>query len=63
MSFGPADVVENAVQAVINQSAGGGDPRFANYKPADFIESGPLAELDRSGTIDRLDAGRDMKAR
>jgi hypothetical protein len=62
LAFGPADVVENAVQAVINQSAGG-DPKFANYKPADFIESGPLAELDRSGTIDRLDAGRDMKAR
>ena len=24
-----------------------GDPKFAKTKPADFIESGPLAELDR----------------
>jgi hypothetical protein len=30
------------------------DPRLAQHKPAEFIESGPLAELDRSGYIDRL---------
>jgi hypothetical protein len=27
------------------------------------IESGPLAELDRSGHVDGLYAGQDMKAR
>jgi hypothetical protein len=48
LSFGPADVVESGVQAVINHLAER-DPKFANYKPDDFIESGPLAELDRSG--------------
>ena len=54
--------VESAVQAVINHLAEG-DAKFAKTKPADFIESGPLAELDRSGYIDRLYAGQDMKAR
>ena len=45
--------VETAVQAVINHLAEG-DPKYAQYKPADFIEAGPLAELDKSGFIDRL---------
>lgn len=49
--------VESAVQAVINHLAEG-DPKYAQHKPAEFIESGPLAELDRSGFIDRLYAGR-----
>ena len=48
--------VQSAVQAVINHLAED-DPKFAKYKPADFIESGPLTELDRSGYIDRLYAG------
>lgn len=48
--------VESAVQAVINHLAEG-DPKFAKYKPAEFVESGPLTELDRSGYIDRLYAG------
>jgi len=52
--------VDSAVQAVINHLAEG-DPKFAKYKPAEFIESGPLAELDRSGYIDRLYAGQDAK--
>jgi hypothetical protein len=39
------------------------DPKFAKTKPADFIESGPLAELDRNGYIDRLYGGRDTKTR
>ena len=43
----------NKVQAVINHLAEG-DPKYAQYKPADFIEAGPLAELDKSGFIDRL---------
>ncbi|HXG50189.1 MAG TPA: ABC transporter substrate-binding protein [candidate division Zixibacteria bacterium] len=49
--------VESAVQAVIQHLAEG-DPKFAGYKPADFIEPGPLAQLDRSGFIDRLYGAR-----
>ena len=48
--------VDSAVQAVISHLAEG-DPKFAKYKPADFIDSGPLAELDKSGYIDRLYGG------
>ena len=44
---------ESAVQAVVNHLAER-DPRFAQHKPAEFIESGPLADLDRTGFIDRL---------
>ncbi len=54
--------VETAVQAVINHLAES-DPRFAQYKPADFIEAGPLAELDKSGFIDRLYAGPENKGK
>jgi NitT/TauT family transport system substrate-binding protein len=48
---------ESAVQAVINHLAEG-NPRFAPHKPNEFIESGPLSELDRSGFIDRLYSGQ-----
>ncbi len=44
---------ESAVQAVINHLVER-DPRLAQHKPAEFIDSAPLAELDRSGYIDRL---------
>jgi NitT/TauT family transport system substrate-binding protein len=44
---------ESAVQAVINHLLEL-NPRFGQHKPAEFIESGPLAELDKSGFIDRL---------
>ncbi len=44
---------ESAVQAVINHLVEV-NPRFGQHKPAEFIESGPLAELDKSGYIDRL---------
>src|SRR5262245_59952454 len=54
--------VESAVQSVINHLAEG-DSKFAKTKPSDFIESGPLTELDRSGYIDRLYGGRDTKAK
>lgn len=49
--------VDSAVQAVIDHLTER-DPTFAQHKPAEFIESGPLGELDRSGFIDRLYAGR-----
>jgi len=29
-------------------------PRFAQYKPAEFIDARILTEIDRSGYIDRL---------
>jgi hypothetical protein len=48
---------ESAVQATLNHLAER-DARFAKRKPAEFIEPGPLAELDRSGFIDRLYAGQ-----
>ncbi|HEY7321172.1 MAG TPA: ABC transporter substrate-binding protein [Candidatus Binatia bacterium] len=54
--------VESAVQAVINHLAEA-DPKYAKAKPADFIDSGPLTELDRSGYIDRLYAGQVTKGR
>lgn len=54
--------VESAVQSVINHLAEG-DPKFAKTKPSDFIVSGPLGELDRSGYIDRLYGGQDTKAK
>ena len=44
---------ESAVQATLNHLAER-DARFALRKPAEFIEPGPLSELDRSGFIDRL---------
>lgn len=49
--------VESAVQAVINHLAER-ESKYAKHKPAEFIESGPLAELDKSGYIDRLYAGQ-----
>ncbi len=45
--------VESAVQAVINHLAEQ-QPRYAQRKPSEFIDSGPLSEIDRSGFIDRL---------
>jgi NitT/TauT family transport system substrate-binding protein len=49
--------VESAVQAVINHLAES-DKRYAQRSPAEFIDSRPLTEIDRSGYIDRLYAGR-----
>jgi hypothetical protein len=54
--------VETAVQAVINHVAEA-DAKFAQHKPAEFMETGPLSELDKSGFIDRLYAGTESKAK
>jgi hypothetical protein len=54
--------VESAVQAVINHLADG-DSKYRNFKPADFIDSGPIAELDKTGTIDRLYTTSEVKGR
>ena len=45
-----------AVQAVLNHLAES-DPRYAQHKPAEFMDAGILSELDRTGYIDRLYAG------
>ena len=48
---------EVAVQAVINHLSES-DPRYAEHKPAEFIDARILSQLDRSGYIDRLYAGK-----
>ena len=45
--------VESAVQAVLDHLSET-QPRFAQYRPSEFIDSRLLAELDKSGYIDRL---------
>jgi len=45
--------VESAAQAVLDHLAES-QPRFAQYKPAEFIDARILTEIDRSGYIDRL---------
>jgi NitT/TauT family transport system substrate-binding protein len=45
--------VESAVQAVLDHLADG-QPKFAHYRPSEFIDSRLLSEIDKSGYIDRL---------
>jgi hypothetical protein len=45
--------VESAVQAVLEHLTEG-QARFAQYRPADFIDARLLTEIDKSGYIDRL---------
>jgi NitT/TauT family transport system substrate-binding protein len=45
--------VESAVQAVLDHLADG-QAKFAQYRPNEFIDSRLLAEIDKSGYIDRL---------
>ena len=49
--------VETAVQAVLSHLAER-EPRYAQHRAAEFIDSGPLSEIDRSGFIDRLYSGQ-----
>jgi NitT/TauT family transport system substrate-binding protein len=49
--------VESAVQAVLDHLAEG-QPRFAQSKPAEFIDARLLTELDKSGYIDKLYGGQ-----
>lgn len=51
--------VESAVQAVLDHLAEG-QPRFAQNKPAEFIDARLLTEIDKSGYIDKL-YGRQTK--
>lgn len=54
--------VESAVQAVLEHLTEG-QPRFAQYRPADFIDARILSEIDKSGYIDKLYAGYESKGR
>jgi hypothetical protein len=45
--------VESAVQGVLNHLSER-DTRFSQRRPAEFIDSRPLSELERGGFIDRL---------
>jgi len=45
--------VESAVQAVLDHLSET-QPRFAQHRPSEFIDSRLLTELDKSGYIDRL---------
>jgi NitT/TauT family transport system substrate-binding protein len=49
--------VESAVQAVLDHLTEG-QPRFAQHKPAEFIDARLLAQIDKSGFIDKLYAGQ-----
>ena len=49
--------VESAVQAVLDHLSEG-QPRFAQSKPAEFIDARLLTEIDKSGFIDKLYAGQ-----
>ncbi|MBI2358366.1 MAG: ABC transporter substrate-binding protein [Deltaproteobacteria bacterium] len=55
-------VLDNAVQAVLRHLTET-DARYAQRKPAEFIDSGYLSELDRSGYIDRLYGGARVRGK
>jgi len=55
-------VSESAVQAVLNHLAET-DSRYAQRKPAEFIDLRVLSELDRSGYIDRLYSGVGLRGK
>ncbi len=54
--------VESAVQAVLDHLAEG-QPKFVQYRPADFIDSRVLSEIEKSGYIDKLYGAHDSKGR
>jgi ABC-type nitrate/sulfonate/bicarbonate transport system substrate-binding protein len=54
--------VESAVQAVLDHLAEG-QPKFSQYRPAEFIDARLLSEIDKSGYIDRLYAAQDGRSR
>jgi hypothetical protein len=49
--------VESAVQAVLDHLAEN-QPKFSQYKPAEFIDARLLAEIDKSAYIDKLYGGQ-----
>jgi NitT/TauT family transport system substrate-binding protein len=49
--------VESAVQAVLDHLSES-QPRFAQYRPAEFVDARLLTEIDKNGYIDRLYGGQ-----
>ena len=49
--------VESAVQAVLDHLTEA-QPKYAQYKPAEFIDARILSEIDKSGYIDKLYSGQ-----
>jgi ABC-type nitrate/sulfonate/bicarbonate transport system substrate-binding protein len=49
--------VESAVQAVLDHLSES-QPRFAQHRPAEFIDARLLTEIDKSGYVDRLYGGQ-----
>jgi len=49
--------VESAVQAVLDHLTES-QPRFAQHRPAEFIDARLLTEIDKSGYVDRLYGGQ-----
>ena len=49
--------VDSAVQAVLDHLAEG-QPKYAQYKPAEFIDARVLSDIDKSGYIDKLYASQ-----
>jgi hypothetical protein len=49
--------VESAVQAVLDHLAEG-QPKYAQYKPGEFIDARTLSDIDKSGYIDKLYGGQ-----
>jgi NitT/TauT family transport system substrate-binding protein len=54
--------VESAVQAVLDHLAES-QPKFAQYRPADFMDARILTEIDKSGYIDKLYGAQESKGR
>lgn len=54
--------VESAVQAVLDHLAEA-QPKFAQYRPADFIDGRVLSEIDKSGYIDKLYGAHGIQGR
>jgi ABC-type nitrate/sulfonate/bicarbonate transport system substrate-binding protein len=49
--------VDSAVQAVLDHLAES-QPKYAQYKPAEFIDARTLTAIDKSGFIDKLYGGQ-----
>jgi ABC-type nitrate/sulfonate/bicarbonate transport system substrate-binding protein len=54
--------VESAVQAVLDHLAES-QPKFVQYRPADFIDARVLTDIDKSGYIDKLYGAQESKGR
>ena len=48
--------VDSAVQAVLDHLAES-QPKYGQYKPAEFVDARVLSEIDKSGYIDKLYGG------